>query len=454
MAFSNSLLALLLALTVRTPDATSTSLATAAAPAGVQASDAVALSLSDALERARSTSARLGQLRALEAGAQAGIQAARAARRPQLELGAGYTRNSSVPELVINAPGVGALELFPDIPDTWRARAAATLPLYTGGRTQAALTAALAQRAAVGQDVQAGQHDLLLDTTTAYWNLVTAQANERVLSEALASYEQHLRDARHRAEVGLAASNELLAVQVERERAELGRVQASNAALLAQAELARVVGLDLGSRLIPTDTLDAQAAPSEDAASLATLALQARPELGSLRARVQAAEAQVGVQRAAAWPQAGLSAGYDLARPNTRVLPLRDEFKGTWSVGLHLTWNAFDGGRSAAAVGQARAQVELLREQLREAERRVALEVRARLLDIDAAEHGLAVSARALDAARENVRVSGDRYHEGVASSADLLDAEAGLLRAGLDHTAALSRVSLARAGLTRAVGQ
>lgn len=452
MALSICLLALLPGLVVPASD----HVAAAAATAGVVPPDAsaVALSLADALARARAHSARLEQLSALDAGSLAGVRAAQAARRPLVDLGAGYTRNSSVPELAISAPGVGTLELFPDIPNTWRARVAATLPLYTGGRTQAGLRAALAQREAAGLDLRAGQQDLVLETTTAYWTLVTTRATERVLAEALASYEQHLKDAQHRAEVGLAARNEVLAVQVERERAELGRVQAANAALLAQAELARLVGLDLGATLVTTETLDARPVPAEDAGVLAAAAREARPELQALRARVQAADAQVGVQRAAALPQAGLSAGYDLARPNTRVLPLRDEFDGTWSVGVNLTWNAFDGGRSAAAVSQARAQADALRAQLREVERRVALEVRARLLDIDAAEHGLAVSVRAHEAARENVRVSADRYREGVASSSDLLDAETGLLRAGLDRTAAQSRLVLAHAGLDRAVGR
>jgi outer membrane protein TolC len=51
-----------------------------------------------------------------------------------------------------------------------------------------------------------------------------------VLEESLAAYEAHLADARNRQAVGLAARNEVLAVQVEKDRAELARLRAANAA--------------------------------------------------------------------------------------------------------------------------------------------------------------------------------------------------------------------------------
>ena len=89
-------------------------------------------------------------------------------------------------------------------------------------------------------------------------------------------------------------------------------------------------------------------------------ALAARPELVALRSRAAAAEATVRVARAPGLPQVGLSAGYDYARPNNRILPLVDEWKDSWSVGVNVSVIAFDGGRTKAATAQARAQAEAL----------------------------------------------------------------------------------------------
>jgi outer membrane protein len=410
------------------------------------------LTLSEAVELARAHSARLGQLRALSEAALAARHGAQAAQRPQLDLSAGYTRQSDVPELTLTLPGLGPRTIFPNLPDVWRTRAALSAPLWTAGRLERAVDAADALRRAAEADVETGQADLEYETAVTYWALLTARASERVLGQALAAYDQHVRDARARHDVGMAARNEVLAVEVERERAELQRLRARTSADVAEADLLRLVGLDPGTRLEPGDPVEAQPQRA-DPAALAQAALEARAELRALRARVSSAEALVAVQRAAGRPQAQAGAAYDLARPNARVLPLRDEWKGTWNVGVSVTWNAFDGGRVSAAVAQARAQAEALRRQLEDAERRVRLDVTERALELHHAQAALEVAARARVAAEENARVAADRYREGVGSSSDLLDAESALLRAGLDHTAAAAGVRTAEAGLRRAQG-
>jgi outer membrane protein TolC len=283
---------------------------------------------------------------------------------------------------------------------------------------------------------------------------VTARESERVLSEALASYDGHLRDAQNRREQGLAAPNEVLAVQVERDRAELWRLQARNAAELSAANLRRLLDLPGDTVIEASEPLSAPPAANPDRAALEQAALEVRPELKALQARVAAAEAGVRVQHAGALPQLSLNAGYDYAWPNNRVLPLRDEWRQTWYVGLTLGLVAFDGGRISAATAQARAQWEALRQQFVDVQRRVRLEVAQRVLEAGTARAGLAVAEGGLASARENVRVAGDRYREGVSPSAELLDAETALLRASLSRTEAQASLRIALAGLERAVGR
>jgi outer membrane protein TolC len=428
----------------------------AAAPALAAPQDApIRLGLEQAIERARAESARLAQLAALRTAAGEALRGARAARLPQLELSAGYTRNSAVPELTLSVPGVGERTIFPNIPDVYRTRAALGLPLYTGGRVEGGIASAREQQSAAGEDVKAGEADLVLETTTSFWSLVTARESERVLAEALAGYEAHLADARNRLELGLAARNELLAVQVERDRAELSRIAAANAAAVAEADLRRLVGLPPAARVEPVvEPASGDAAAPDEVEALVARALAARPELKALRSRAAATDASARVARASGLPQARLEAGYDYASPNTRILPLTDAWKGTWSVGVQLSWAAFDGGRAQAASAQARAQAEALRHQLTDLEARVRLEVASRVLDLATARASRQVAEQGLLAARENLRVSQDRYREGLVASAELLDAETALLRAGLDLTEAEARLRLAAARLERAVGR
>jgi len=417
--------------------------------------EVLSLSLEEAILLARAASPRLGVLRALRDGADAGLRGARAERMPLLDVTAGYTRYSDIPEFSLPLPPpVGSRAIYPNIPDNYAARLGLALPLYTGGRASNLITAAGREREAAGKDLDAGGQDLVLETSSDYWNLVTALESEKVLREALGSYDAHLSDARQRERFGMAAKNEILAVQVERDRAELALLRAANAAEVLRADLARILGLAAGTRVAPSAPLERLEPEEEELAALVLEARSSRPERAAIQARIEAAEARTRVVKADRLPQARLSAGYDYANPNRRIFPFSEEWQETWDASVGLSFRIFDGGRTAAEVARRSAQAEGVRLQLEELDRRIEFEVTQRHLDLQTATLAVDVAEKSLDSARENRRVASDRYRAGLIPSSDLLDSEVALLRVGLDRTEALARQRLALAALHRAVGR
>ena len=414
----------------------------------------VRLTLDDAIARARATSARLASFSALARAASEEVRGAGASRKPDLSLAASYTRNSNVPELVLAIPGAPPRTLFPNLPDTWRTHAGASFPLYTGGRVGSQITAATEMENATLADRAAASNDLAAETHIAYVNVLFSRENARVLTEAVASYESHLKDARNRQELGLAASNETLAVTVEREQAELARLQAENGAAVALANLLRLVGLPAGTAVELDKAPDAAGSSPADTDDLVARATAGRPELEALRARVRSLEATQKVARSGSRPQAGLEAGWDYTNPNLRYVPWEAKFRSSWSVGVGVSWKVLDGGRSSASSAQAQAQADALRAQLSDLESRIRLDVTTRRLELDTALAGRAVARRGIEAGRDGLRVARDRYQEGVLSSSELLDAETRLLRAELDASLTEARIQVAMASLARAVGR
>lgn len=412
------------------------------------------LTLDAAIARARANSPRLESYSALTRAASESVRGALAGRRPDLDIQAAYSRNSNVPELVLSSPGAPPRVIFPNLPSQWRTHVGASLPIYTGGRVQSQVGAAREAEDASIADRAAVENDLVAETHIAYINVLFARETARVLREAIASYEAHLKDSRAREEVGLAASHEVLAVTVERERAELGRVLADNASAVATANLLRLVGLP------PETEVELDPAPLGLAATPLALedqvkrASAGRPELEALRARIRSLEATSRVAQSSSRPQAGLQAGFDYSNPNPRILPLSGEWKDSWSVGLNVSWKILDGGRSSASAAQSQAQADALRAQLRDLESRIRLDVTTRRLELESALAGKAVALRGIEAAKDAVRVAKDRYREGVLSSSELLDAETRLLRAELEATQTEAQIQTALANLTRAVGR
>ena len=422
------------------------------------------LSLAEARQRASTSAPSVEQALALERAARAEVDVVRSARLPQVELSAAYTRQSDVPELILALPGAPPRTIFPNIPDNYRSRLGGSVPLYTGGRVGALTRVAQSEAAAAGGDVATAGADLLLETTGAYWGLVTAREAERVLAESLVAYEAHLADARHLSEVGLIARNDVLAVQVERDRAELARLRAANSAEVAEANLRRLVALPPSVRIEPAEPLagpptlsPAPAAETDSQAVVDALvqeALARRPERAALQERIAAGDARVRAERAARLPQVSVAGGFDYANPNRRILPPSADWNDSWDVTLNMSWSVFDGGRSAAATRRAAARTDALRHQAEDLDRRIRLQVTERHLDVGAALRAVEVAARSLEAARENSRVAFERHRAGVIPSSDRLDAEVLLLRAALDHTEALAQLRTARASLDRALGR
>ena len=420
----------------------------------------VRLSVDEAVSRAVAASPRLARLSAQEAAAEAQRQGAHAERWPQIDLTAGYQYRSDVPELAIFAPTndptkpVERIVVFPNINDNWRLRAGAALPLYTGGRVGGQIRAAEEGRVAAQEDLRAGRSDLVLETKNAYWSLVTAHESVRVLSESMKAYDAHLKDAENRERFGMAARNEVLAVQVERDRVELDRLQAAAAADVAEANLQRLLDLPATSRVEPAESLAAAAPAAADLEALVTEAQAGRAERKALAARVNAAGAIAGAERGARLPQVAVTGGYTYANPNRDIVPPTAEWKDTWDVGVGVIWSVLDGGRRSASEARARAQADAVAAQLRELDRAIRLEVTQRALELRTAQARLAVAERSVESAAESRRVAGDRYREGVIPSSELLDAEVAHERASLARTEALAALRLAAASLDRAVGR
>jgi outer membrane protein TolC len=414
----------------------------------------IRLTLEEAIALATAHSPQLRQLGAREDAAELAVSEAEAGEKPTVELSAGYTRYSNVPEFLAPIQEEGAQPLFPNIPDNARARIGASYPLYTGGRTGGQVEAAQGEMRSAEDRLEAARRDLILETREAYWGLVTSDERLAVLAENLTAFEAHLVDARNRERFGLAARNEVLAVEVERDRAELDRLRAETSSRLARANLARLLGLGPEEAVEPVEALSPLAVSAEDSEALVSLALQNRPELSALRAQVAAAEARARVEKSTILPQVSVGAGYLYAHPNARYLPPLAEWNDNWEVGVNMAVNLFDGGRASAGEARANAEAEARRAELADLEERIRLEVLSALLEVENAEASVEVSGRALDSATESRRVAADRYREGVLLSSELLDAEVALLRAGLDRTEALAAQHLAAAALDRALGR
>lgn len=415
---------------------------------------AVRVTLPDAIQRALDASHRLAELRARTAGSAAALDGRQAAKLPQLALQAGYQRTAHVEEFGVPNTAGGMRVIYPDIPDNFRTRLDFQWPIFTAGRLDALARAAQAEVEAGGSDLAAARNDLKLEVARAYWALVTARQTVRVVENALAITDAHLRDVRNRQQAGLVPPSDVLSTEALRSRQNVLLIEARHAAESVAAEFRRLVDLAPDTPVELEAALDQPSSPPAEARALVAEARKARPDRQSLETRRAAATARRDAAQAGKWPVVGVAAGFDYARPNARIFPRESAWRTFWDAGINVTWTFWDGGRVAAEVAEASASIAGTEERLREFDGVLEMEVRQRLLDLDSAQASVAAASDGITAAAEARRVVEERFKAGVAINTESLDAQQALLQAELERTRALANVRLAEARLERALGR
>jgi len=380
-----------------------------------------------------------------------------AARLPALKLGGGYTRLSEVPDFQVSLPiAPDPIVVSRSYFNNFNLRLGLQQPVFTGLRLEAGERSARMLESAAGRDLAKDRADLIYAVKSAYWGLAKAREVEKLVEENIRLVSEHLEDVRAFFGQGLVTRNDVLRAELELSNAEIMRIDARNASETALAALDSLIGLPLATDVELTTSAAGQASriPAEaPAADPVEEALERRPDLQAADLRIKAFEWGVKAARSGLYPQVFLAGNYYYLRPNPRYLPALDEFKGTWDLGVSVSFDLWDWGRTKSRAEGARAQLARARGARELLEDHVILEVTQDRLALLRAKEKVRVAGQAVGLAEENFRVSRERFRQGVALSADVLDAEVAWLGARVNRTRAEIDLVLAQARLDKALG-
>jgi outer membrane protein TolC len=422
----------------------------------------IPLTLDEAITRGIAASHRLDEFSARQEAARAVEDQREAAARPQVAVMASYMRTNHIDEFSVpNATG-GLRVIYPDIPNSMRSRVDLQWPIYTAGRLGALARAAGAEAEATVHDREAARADLKLEITRSFWAVITARAALDVVRQALERTRAHLADVRNQLSVGLIPPSDVLTVEAQEAHQRVLSIEAANIVETASADFRRLAGLDQdvpfeliadlsAVRGTPASGAGAQV---QNAPAAVDFARANRAERKSLQFRISAAAERAAAASAGSHPLVTAGGGYDVARPNPKVLPLVDRWKPSWDIGVSLRWTLFDGGRVRAETAEAMAGQRGIEARLRDFDSAVEVEVRQRLFDVNSARASIDAAETGVRAAAEARRVLAERFNAGVATTTDVLDAQVTLLQAELDLTRARATAELAAARLDRALGR
>jgi outer membrane protein len=354
----------------------------------------------------RSPSLKGAQARA--ESARAGVSAAKAERAPSaaLEGQIGVGR--------IDPQGFFGLTADDVVPRS--ARATVDLPLFTGGRTSAAIRQATGGAEAAEQQVRMTALDLRVRVVQAYVQAVAAReliARYETLNRAL---DEALRQARLKFKAGEGTSTETAQAEARRAEAQAGLSAAQGQLAGAMAQLAALTG-----HRVTLDT-ELPAAPQIPASSDAAIAMALKDNplvLAALR-QIDAARAKTDGVRAERLPTIGAYA---------EAANVRDQFfpgykADSASVGLRARWTIFSGGRIGAKASGAAADLRAAQADAENARLVVEQQAVVAFGDVTTARAILSASEARLTASEAALRGTVLEVRAGVKPQLAQLDAE------------------------------
>ncbi|WP_426153927.1 efflux transporter outer membrane subunit [Pseudomonas sp. DC3000-4b1] len=349
--------------------------------------------------------------------AQALVRSARGAFFPSVGLNVGKTRAAQGS----GSSGSSLSNASSGIRDTYNAQLGVSWEADLWGKLRRGLEADIANAGASQADLAAMRLSLQAQLVQNYLQLRVLDAQKRLLQATVDTYRRSLTLTENQYRAGVAGSDAIAQArtQLKTTEAELVDLQWQRAQL--ENAIAVLVGVP------PADFSLAEAAdvPALPAVPVQVPShwLERRPDIAAAERTVIAANAQIGVAKAAYYPDftLSLSGGYS-SSSSARWLSLPNRY---WSVGPQLALTLFDGGQRSAEVQRTEAAYDQTVAQYRQTVLDGMREVEDYLSQLKVYEDEAVLRDEALGAARESLRLTTNQYRAGLIGYLDVVNVQA-----------------------------
>ncbi|QPL30083.1 efflux transporter outer membrane subunit [Pseudomonas fragi] len=368
------------------------------------------------VEKLNSANQSVAQSEAQFRQAQALVRSARGAFLPSADLSVGKTRSSqgtgsSNSSLTSSSSGIR---------DTLNAQVGVSWEADVWGKLRRGLEANEASAEASLADLAAMRLSQQSELVQNYLQLRVIDEQKRLLEATVEAYQRSLKMSENQYRAGISGKDAVAQAQTQ-----LRNTQASLIDLIWQrAQFENAIAVLTGHAPAGFNLAEIKDVPKlpQIPVSLPSQLLERRPDIASAERSVIAANANIGVAKAAYYPDfsLSLSGGYSSSQYQDWIsVPNR-----FWSVGPKISLPLFDGGQRSAEVDRNEAVYDQTVAKYRQTVLDGLREVENYMVQLKVLGDETVVQEQALDSARESLRLTTNQYKAGLIAYLDVVSVQ------------------------------
>jgi len=298
------------------------------------------------------------------------------------------------------------------------------------------------------------RQDVILDAKNAYFSVLKTQKLLDVSQQTVTSISSQKEVSENFYKVGLSPLNDLLQSQVQLANARQQMTVAQNNLEIAKTQFNTVLRRPVNAPVFLLQELDYTSYTNTLDACLET-AQKNRLEVQVADVDIEIAQKQVKLSEKDYFPTVNLTGTYARTGDDWQAHGgegISDS--AGWNVQATATWNFWEWGRTGFGRKEKLARLAQSKYKKSEVLDTISLQVKQAWLRTKEAETNIVTIEKAVEQAKENLRITEEQYKEQVATQTDVLIAQTLLTQTETNYYNSLFDFKIAQAVLFRAIGQ
>ncbi|MFT4154004.1 TolC family protein [Parafilimonas sp.] len=311
--------------------------------------------------------------------------------------------------------------------------------LYKGGVLKKSVEMSDLQAQLAELDLEKDKQSIRFLVISNYLDILKLLNQKKVLLQNKSLAEQRLANITKLYAENMVTRNEIIRAQLQIKGLEQNIAVVENNHSILSNRMSYALGLPHDVLIEPAGNI-----PEPGVMALAdymALAQKNNPFLLAAEKNISIAEKHVDIIKTERYPALSAFAGYNLARPITQVLPPVDMYSGVWQAGVALSYNIDNLFKTGQKIKTGRTQAEVARNTLELSRQNVEMDITAAYKQYQEAVKQAKLMEKAQQLANENYKIIEAKYLNQLAITAEMTDAAAAKLDAGMQYANAQAGV-------------